>query len=360
MFSWDPEATHADFAEAALDPSLWRKALDRISAMTNSYGAVLLPVTGGVLPTVPFTEAMAESVEAYVRDGWHMRDERHRGISIMRRCGVVDDLDLFSAEAMAKHPYYQEFLAPHRLRWFAGVRVSCGNALWCLSLQRTIDQAPFSETEKKRLAELSKGLSGSAAIAHALGASTAAGALEAFQISGTPVVLINRHGSVYEANESARRLLVGEIKIVNGRLVANSNEVTTAFDRAVHGLLNRPNGGLYPPIALPRKGRRPLLAYPTKLSSMTGNALADCQALVIFIDPDVGPRPKQTSLQLLFRLTEAEARLAAQLASGESLETVAERLGIAKETSRSQLKSIFVKTGVHRQAELVAILARVL
>lgn len=360
MQPWDPEAAQADFANAALDASLWRTALDRTVAMTDSYGAVLLPVTGGVLPTIPFTETMTGSVEAYIRDGWHLRDERHRGISIMRRRGIVDDLDLFSAESIAKHPYYQEFLAPYGLRWFAGVRVSCGEDLWCLSLQRTIDQPPFSEAEKNRLAELSKGLSGTAAIARALGASAAAGALEAFQISGTAVVLINRHGRIYEANEPARRLLVGETKILNGRVVANSSEATAALDRAVYGLLNRGGGGLHPLIAFPRKGRRPLLAYPAKLSSTMGNALADCQAIVIFIDPDVHPHPAETSLQSAFRLTEAEARLAVHLTSGESLEEVAERLGIAKETSRSQLKSIFAKTGVHRQAELVALLAGVL
>jgi hypothetical protein len=316
MHSWNPEAIEGDFAAASIDPSLWPKALDRVTAMTNSYGALLLPVTGRVLPTVPFTEAMAGSFETYIRDGWNLRDERQRGISIMRQRGVVDDLDLSSAQTIARHPYYQEFLAPHRLRWFAGVGVFCGGEVWCLSIQRTMDQDPFSETQKNRLAQLSKRLSGAAAIARALGASTAAGALEAFEISGTAVALINRHGKIFEANESARRLLMGEIKIEKGRLVATSHEATTAFDRAVHGLLSRPGGGLSPPIALARKGRRPLLAYPTKLSRLMGNSLADCQAMVIFIDPDTGPRPAEASLRSVFRLTDAEVRLAVQLATG--------------------------------------------
>jgi DNA-binding CsgD family transcriptional regulator len=46
--------------------------------------------------------------------------------------------------------------------------------------------------------------------------------------------------------------------------------------------------------------------------------------------------------------------------AGEALEVVAEKFGIAKETGRSQLKSIFAKTGVHRQAQLVALLAPLL
>ena len=65
-------------------------------------------------------------------------------------------------------------------------------------------------------------------------------------------------------------------------------------------------------------------------------------------------------MRTVFRLTQAEARLATQLARGESLENVADQFGIGKETARSQLKSIFAKTGVHRQAELVAVLAKLL
>lgn len=93
---------------------------------------------------------------------------------------------------------------------------------------------------------------------------------------------------------------------------------------------------------------------------MTSNALADCQAIIILIDPDARRQSPESTLRAIFRLSEAEAKLAAQLASGESLEAVAERLGIAKETSRTQLKAIFNKTGAHRQAELVAIFSALL
>ena len=54
-----------------------------------------------------------------------------------------------------------------------------------------------------------------------------------------------------------------------------------------------------------------------------------------------------------FHLTQAEAQLASQLASGDPLDTICDRLGIAKETGRNQLKSVFAKTGTSRQAELV-------
>lgn len=39
----------------------------------------------------------------------------------------------------------------------------------------------------------------------------------------------------------------------------------------------------------------------------------------------------------------------------DSLDAIANEFGIAKETGRNQLRSIFEKTGVHRQAEWVAL-----
>lgn len=55
-----------------------------------------------------------------------------------------------------------------------------------------------------------------------------------------------------------------------------------------------------------------------------------------------------------FGLTPAEARLAAVLAEGGSLEDFSETRGITRNAARFLLKGVFAKTGVHRQGELVA------
>jgi len=63
-----------------------------------------------------------------------------------------------------------------------------------------------------------------------------------------------------------------------------------------------------------------------------------------------------TVLQQLYGFTPAEARLAAALANGQSLDTIAVQFMLSKNTLRSQLKSCFNKTGTVRQAELVKII----
>jgi DNA-binding CsgD family transcriptional regulator len=63
-------------------------------------------------------------------------------------------------------------------------------------------------------------------------------------------------------------------------------------------------------------------------------------------------------LRQRFGLTPAEIRLALALAEGMGLRQSAERNGVRLSTARVQLKAIFWKTETHRQAELVALLAR--
>jgi DNA-binding CsgD family transcriptional regulator len=62
-------------------------------------------------------------------------------------------------------------------------------------------------------------------------------------------------------------------------------------------------------------------------------------------------------IQCLFDLTPAEARVARGIAVGKTIDELAQEAGLAAATVRNQLKSVFSKTGVSRQADLVGILA---
>jgi DNA-binding CsgD family transcriptional regulator/PAS domain-containing protein len=362
MGIWKLDLIEAAFADAALNPSAWAKALNLVTAQTESYGAVLIPVTGGAVPNIPMTDAMSASAERYFCEGWYLRDERNYGFDTMMQRGVVDDLDISHLDKIKRHPYYQEFLAPHGLRWFAGVRVAAGDDVWCLSIQRQINQEPFSRAEKNRLARMSDRLSTTAVLARALGTASANGTLEAFEMSGKAVLLVNRRGEIFQANKSAEQLLGGDVRIERRKLVSFDASATAALNRSLHELIFRSTAAsLAAPVLLPRRGRRPILAYPARLSAATANPLADCQAIVVLVNLDKphGHLP-ETVLQTAFNLTAAEARLAARMASGLSLEAVTDQIGIAKETGRNQLKSIFAKAKVQRQSELVAVLSLML
>jgi DNA-binding CsgD family transcriptional regulator len=63
-------------------------------------------------------------------------------------------------------------------------------------------------------------------------------------------------------------------------------------------------------------------------------------------------------LAACFDLSPGEAKVAVALAEGMSPEEIAKKNRVAISTVRTQLKSVFLKTGANRQAELVSMMAR--
>jgi DNA-binding CsgD family transcriptional regulator len=59
-------------------------------------------------------------------------------------------------------------------------------------------------------------------------------------------------------------------------------------------------------------------------------------------------------IQGLFDLTAAEARVAAGLLEGASIQDLSRRHRVSTETIRTQVKSLLAKSGVRRQGEFIA------
>jgi DNA-binding CsgD family transcriptional regulator len=277
----------------------------------------------------------------------------------MLKNGVGTEFDFTSAEAIERRPYYQEFLAPFGLRWFACVKVTSGHDVFFLSLQRTIQQGPFLPEEIVSLGNLSGRLAGAGAMAAAFGFARAESALEAFQASGTAVLLMNRLGHVFRANAAAEALLGDDLQIRNRRLTARNSDDSAAIDQALHSLLWRTSEPcLVTPVVLRRDGMRPLIAYPLRLDSLARDVVAPAFAAIVLVDLAQRVVPAENVLRQIFGLTGAEARLAARIAGGATVSEAADVLGITYDTARGQLKGVFAKTQTGRQAELIALMAR--
>lgn len=75
---------------------------------------------------------------------------------------------------------------------------------------------------------------------------------------------------------------------------------------------------------------------------------------ILDADPNLAIQPGQASL---FDLTQREAEVAGGLLKGHSLESLAQALGISRNTAKVHLQSLFRKTGTNRQSELVHLLS---
>ena len=78
--------------------------------------------------------------------------------------------------------------------------------------------------------------------------------------------------------------------------------------------------------------------------------------MVVICDPEGAPKPAVAMVQLSLRLTEAEALLACVLYTGVSLRESAQQLGISINTCKTQLKSIYSKTGCRSHVDLVKVM----
>jgi DNA-binding CsgD family transcriptional regulator len=105
-----------------------------------------------------------------------------------------------------------------------------------------------------------------------------------------------------------------------------------------------------------RVGKRPLVLHviPIGDSSAFGP-----RTIIIMVDLDDTPRPMPDTLQKIFGLTPTEAKLAIEIACGKSLDDIAKEHRTSIATVRKHLASLFAKTHTHRQADLMALLARV-
>jgi DNA-binding CsgD family transcriptional regulator len=96
------------------------------------------------------------------------------------------------------------------------------------------------------------------------------------------------------------------------------------------------------------------------VAPVLGHNLPDIAALALLVEPGVTAQPESMALQKVLELTASEADLACRLFNGESLAEASRNLGRATSTCRTQLKSIFRRTGCRGQSELIKLIASVL
>lgn len=135
-----------------------------------------------------------------------------------------------------------------------------------------------------------------------------------------------------------------------------STRLRTIIDKAVKlGTSRIPSGN--DAMLVSRKNGKPLHVVVDPYISGMQNASPGVAAMVAVYDPEREAATPIEVFQSLYGLTKAEAKLACLLGKGRDISEAAELNRVTRETIRSQLKSIFQKTGTHRQAELIRLLA---
>jgi len=134
------------------------------------------------------------------------------------------------------------------------------------------------------------------------------------------------------------------------RLVSESLTDTIALRSLVHKAVND-DGMEAETLSLSGQSSLSLLLIPNPCEQ--GNPASNHCCTIFVAAPELGHHVSQALLRSLFGLSPAEARLTHLLVTGKSLSSAASELHISRHTVRTQLKSVFAKTGTNRQPDLV-------
>jgi DNA-binding CsgD family transcriptional regulator len=178
---------------------------------------------------------------------------------------------------------------------------------------------------------------------------------------GIGVVLVDPKGMVMATNEVGQEILAAGdgLTVTNGRLTARDAATARSlesFIRAGAEAQTDPVQAQGQPLAVARDhDPAPLtvIVHPGPSVQPVMNAPLRRSAIVVMRDPERRASVSAHVVGQLFGLTPAEATLATLLAQGADLDEAATELGIRRNTARSQLQSIFMKTNAKRQSELV-------
>lgn len=172
-------------------------------------------------------------------------------------------------------------------------------------------------------------------------------------------ITIDEHGRVLDKNVFASHILDANdgLKILAGKLTAQYHTDNRELKRLIKMSFAQAEDKQMVPEAMSisrPSGEIPLGVVIEVIPSLGWAEGKNQKRAVVYIRDAVGKSTTSTDIsKKLFGLTPAETALSLQLTNGLSLEEAAEALNIRRNTARAHLRSIFSKTGVRRQTELV-------
>lgn len=172
------------------------------------------------------------------------------------------------------------------------------------------------------------------------------------------MVVVDAGSRVVHLNQAAHAVLRRDdgLQIHGGRLRAAHSQTDRCVAHAIALATDAtvPRGSV---LRCPRTtGDGAYVVHVTPMHRIDDDSSAD-RALVMVVDPERDRTPPARVLQHVFGLTAAEAAVAILILNGHGVRAVADELNASQATVRTHLQRVFVKTGTHRQSELVHLLA---
>lgn len=364
----DFSAVVADIYEASLSPAHWDTAL---TGLVSRFGTPRWDVAmlvwervapaGGRFVAASGVHAMARSAYCQMFAGRNEWSVRGHGLAIG---SVVHSDQLIARSEFLQSAFFRDFLAMFDMQVAligALDRQGSDHLGLCLpgpdngSVERLQEAVALAIPHIQRAVRIARRL-GQAELA-------AAQSTAALDHAPSPVLMLTEHFDLTYANRAGHQL-IADLRLTDaaGRIRLGSMALHDDLRRLIDPDETANQGAHCRPLKLgDNDGNEiPAMAMRVNPDRIAGAVAPEGVARLMIVAAN-NPQINEEAIDHLrdwFGLTHAEARLAAVLGEGGTIEEYCQLRAVSTNAARFLLKGIFAKTGVSRQAELVQLIAR--
>lgn len=348
-----------DIYQAGTEPQHWSVVLMRLADALECSEATIGGQTAVKLPQVLSPRTDPDYIASYVAH-YHVRNPIQLAVMATPVGQVIMPNAMVDQGTFTASSFYNEWCVPQKIHSGYALNLAADGG-W----RATFMASGPKEASNERLALLAI-LAPHLKRAYELNQilldrhSAEGGLMAVIEEIGRGAIVVDGAGKVRSANGVAEAILrdPGGLGLAEGELVCALRGETDALLRLIAQCARGGVEGSGGRMSITRgAGQRPLSVLCMPIPRSPHWPISHRAAAIVFVtDPDLLAKRQGDSLQGRYGLTPAEAALAWEIVRSGGRAEAAGNRKVSVTTVRSQLSSIFDKTGVRRQTELVRLM----
>lgn len=287
----------------------------------------------------------------------------------LSRPGDIYTLDeVIPREELRKSEYYRCLMKPYAVEYELGMYVSEPSGWECsVGLLNGPDKNNFGNKDKVFFLGFRPHLERSLELYAQIKRNQSEKEIleETLERLGIGTFILDGLGRVIDANAVAQHIARRNscIFLIDKAIVLSNSKDNARFRRSINAALAQRENGHVKTFAdvlrIECSEGQSLDLLIRSVSSSDGYRSDVSPSVIVYVGDSAQQQlPQERFIAQLFGLTPSEAFVAALLAVGFTLTEAAEKLDVTENTIRGYAKSIFAKTGVSRQADLVRLILK--
>ena len=352
--------------DAALEPEKWESTLEKIAILVKAeqaYMRIIDTRTNDIQHTYCYNKD-SYWVDSYKEHYVHV-DPWLNTILKTKDNFIACTHQHLSDREYEKMEFYNDFVAPQGTHYGLGGKIHIReNITNYLAINRQKKRQAFDDeqleilqslvphiqkamllNDKTRLIELKQNLLS-----------------DALNQINNPLLLVNKTGSILFINSLAEQMIEQQlgIDIKDNQITFQSRAVNTKLKKLIYQATDKnvfaKQGGILNYTHPHCQSGLSIQVNPVNPDIASIDTQSNDHALLILSDNKQQQSSSVETISSLYKFTPAEIRLAVELCQGLTLNEIANKFSLSKNTLRTQLRGCFNKTGVSRQTDLILLI----